>query len=102
MAVSKVYKAYIEDCLSRVGNVRIRPMMGSYLAYYREKLIGIIGDGLLFIKRTVTSDRLLAGFALEYPYEGSKTLMWVIENPENTELLRELFEGMYNDLPMKK
>lgn len=97
MSVSKEYKEYIADCLSRIGEVRIRPMMGGYLVYYRNRLVGDIGDGMLFIKHTPTSDRLLEGTEQAYPYEGSKTLMWVVEDPENTELLRELFGGMYND-----
>jgi len=101
MAISKEYKNYIEDCLARVGSVRIRPMMGGYLVYYRNKLVGDLGDGMLLVKHTATSDRLLCGSEQAYPYEESRTLMWVIENPEDTELLMELFDGMYNDLPEK-
>lgn len=102
MAISKEYKDYITDCLSRIEAVRIRPMMGGYLVYYRNKLVGDIGDGMLLVKHTPTSDRLLAGAEQAYPYEESRTLMWVIENPENTLLLQALFDGMFEDLPEKK
>lgn len=102
MAVSKQYKEYIEDCFSRVGQVRIRNMMGGYLVYYRDKLVGDICNDIFLVKRTETSDRLLAECSLDYPYEGSKTLMWVVEEPENAELLRELFAGMFEELPAPK
>ena len=102
MAVSKEYKNYIEDCLSRVGDVRIRAMMGGYLVYYRGKLVGDIGDGMLLVKRTAASDRLLPDAGLAYPYEESRTLMPVIDDPEDIELLRELFEGMYAELPERE
>lgn len=102
MAVSKEYKTYIEDCLSRVGNVKIRPMMGGYLVYYRGRLVGDIADGILLLKHTPASDRLLAGSEEAYPYAESKTIMWVIENPENTALLSEVLEGMYPEVPEKK
>jgi len=102
MPISKEYKKYMEDCLLRVGDVRIRSMMGGYLVYYRGKLVGDIGDGMLLIKHTATSDRLLFGGEQAYPYEESKTLMWIMDNPEDTDKLRELFEGMYDDLPAKK
>jgi len=98
MSISKQYKEYIEDCLYRVGDVRIRAMMGGYLVYYKNRLVGDIGDGMFLLKHTPSSDRLLEGASQAYPYEQSKTLMWVIEDPENTALLKEVLDGMYNDL----
>ena len=56
----------------------------------------------LFLKITPTSDRLLAGSELRYPYEGSKTLMHVFDRFEDTELIAELLKGMYAQLPEKK
>ena len=45
--------------------------------YLNGKLIGDICDNELLLKRTPTSDRLLADSELRYPYEGSKTLMHI-------------------------
>jgi len=102
MAISKEYKTYIEECLQRVGNIRIRSMMGGYLVYYKNVLVGDIGDGMLLLKHTAASDRLLNGFEQAYPYEESRTLMWVVGDPEDTELLRTVLEGMAGDLISKK
>ena len=55
-----------------------------------------------FLKRTPTSDRLLADSELRYPYEGSKTLMHVFDRFEDADLIVELLGGMYAVLPEKK
>ncbi|WP_245534319.1 hypothetical protein [Treponema saccharophilum] len=54
------------------------------------------------MKRTPTSDRLLADSELRYPYEESKTLMHVFDFFDDKALIQELLEGMYAELPEKK
>ena len=39
---------------------------------------------------------------MEYPYEGSKTLMHVFDRFEDKELIQELLDGMYTELPAPK
>jgi len=99
MPVSAQYREYLFDCLSRVGDVRTRSMMGGYLVYYRQKLVALIGDGQLLVKRSPTVETLLADAELAYPYKESRTLMRVIENPEDTDLLRSVFSALYEELP---
>ena len=96
------FNEFVYECFSAVGDIAIKPMMGGYLVYYNGKLIGDIGDRVLFLKRTPTSDRLLADSELSYPYEGSKTLMHVFDKFEDRDLIEELLEGMYAELPDKK
>ena len=96
------FNEYVRECFSSAGDVVIKPMMGGYLVYLNGKLIGDIGDRELFLKRTPTSDRLLAGSELRYPYEGSKTLMHVFDRFEDADLIAELLEGMYAELPAPK
>ena len=96
------FNEYVRECLSVAGDVVIKSMMGGYLVYLNGKLIGDIGDSELFLKRTPTSDRLLADSELRYPYEGSKTLMHVFDRFEDSDLIAELLAGMYAELPEKK
>ena len=96
------FTEYVKECFSVAGNIVIKSMMGGYLVYLNGKLIGDIGNKELFLKRTPTSDRLLADSELRYPYEGSKTLMYVFDKYEDTNLIAELLEGMYAELPEKK
>ena len=87
---------------STVSEDFIKAMMGGYLVYLNGKLIGDICDNELFLKRTLTSDRLLAECELRYPYDGSKTLMRVFDRFEDADLITELLKGMYAELPEKK
>jgi len=45
MASSKEYLNFVLEQLSEVENIRYRAMMGEYILYYREKVIG----GISFI-----------------------------------------------------
>ncbi len=71
--------------------------------YVKQKFgIGDICGNELFLKRTPTSDRMLAESELRYPYEGSKTLMHVFDSFDDKALILELLNGMYAELPDKK
>ena len=96
------YNEYVREIFSAAGDIVIKSMMGGYLVYLNGKLIGDICDNELFLKRTPTSDRLLADSELRYPYEGSKTLMHVFDRFEDKELIQELLGGMYIELPVPK
>ena len=96
------FNEYVRECFSVTGDIVIKSMMGGYLVYLNGKLIGDICDNELFLKRTPTSDRLLADSELCYPYDGSRTLMRVFDRFEDTDLIFELLKGMYAELPEKK
>ena len=96
------FNEFVREIFSAAGDIVIRSMMGGYLIYFNGKLIGDICDNELFLKRTPTSDRLLADSELRYPYEGSKTLMHVFDKFEDANLIVGLLGGMYTELPEKK
>ena len=96
------FNEYVRESFSLAGNIVIRSMMGGYLVYFNGKLVGDICDNEVFLKRTPTSDRLLADSELRYPYDGSKTLMHVFDRFEDTDLIAELLNGMHAELPEKK
>ena len=96
------FNEYIREVFSAAGDIVIKSMMGGYLVYLNGKLIGDICDNELFLKRTPTSDRMLAESELRFPYEGSKTLMYVFDSFDDKALILELLNGMYAELPDKK
>ena len=96
------FNEYVREVFSAAGDIVIKPMMGGYLVYLNGKLIGDICDNELFLKRTPTSDKLLADSEMRYPYDGSKTLMHVFDRFEDTELIAKLLEGVYAELPERK
>ena len=95
MATTKDFHDYILDCLQRVGNVTTKKMMGEYL-------VGDICDNCLFLKPTESVLRLMPTAERSYPYEGSKTLMVIVEDVENTELMSKVINTMYTELPDRK
>ena len=104
MGTSRVneFNEYIRDVFSAAGDIVIRSMMGGYLVYFNGKLVGDVCANELFLKRTPTSDRLLADSELRYPYEESKTLMHVFDSFDDKGLIVELLNGMYAELPERK
>ena len=96
------FNEYVRERFSAVGEILIKSMMGGYLVYLNGKLIGDICNNELFLKRTPTSDRILADSEMRYPYKGSKTLLHVFDRFDDAALIAELLEGMYADLPERK
>lgn len=55
MASNKEYLAYISEQISRLEDIRYRAMMGEYILYYREKVVGGIYDDRFLIKNDTTA-----------------------------------------------
>ena len=102
MSTSKEYHDYVMENLSLAGSVSSRRMMGEYIIYYNGKIVGDICDNCLLMKITPAAEKLLPDAERAYPYEGSKTLMLVIDDVENYSLMAELLEGISSQLPEPK
>lgn len=96
MATTKEYHDYVMECLNKAGEVTSRKMMGEYCLCYNGKLFGGLYDNRLLVKQTETSKKLLADCPLEYPYEGSKSLMFLVTEFEKAEFMKELLDGMFS------
>lgn len=102
MATSKEFHDYVVENLQKIGTISTRKMMGEYLVYYQGKLVGDICDNCLFLKPTESVLRLMPDADRAYPYEGSKTLMVVVDDVENTEWMSKVLHEMYEELPEPK
>ena len=101
MASSKDYLAFIMDQLSLLDDVSYRAMMSEYIIYYHGKVIGGIYDDRFLVKVTKASRELMPEAELELPYEGAKEML-MVDDVENKEFLRDLFDAMYPELPAPK
>ena len=101
MASSKEYLNFVLEQLSEVENIRYRAMMGEYILYYREKVIGGIYDDRFLVKVVKSAKELMPNALHEIPYEGAKEML-LVDDVENKELLKNLFEAMYDELPVLK
>lgn len=97
MASSKEYLDYVLEQLNEVPGLRYRPMMGEYLLYCQNKLVGGVYDDRLLVKPTPLARALLPDAPREVPYPGGKPMLLVTEM-ENKRLLRELLEAIASDV----
>lgn len=102
MATSKEFHDYILEHLQKIGAVSTRKMMGGYLVYFQDRLVGDICDNCFLLKPTKSVLELMPDAERAYPYEGSKTQMVVVEDVEQTQLLTKVLHKMYAELPEKK
>lgn len=101
MATSKDYLNFVLDCLCRLDGISYRYMMGEYIIYHHDKITAFLCDNRMLVKAVPSSARLLEGAPYEPPFKGAKDMI-LVEDPENSELLEELFTEMYNELPEPK
>ena len=99
MATTKEYKDYILEQLDSLNNITWKAMMGESLLYYNSVLFGGIYDNRLLVK-IVNSNKKFK-MAESIPYESAKP-MYLVEDIENQELLKEIVLATIKDLPKKK
>ena len=97
MASTKEYLEYVLEQLSEVDGLRYRPMMGEYLIYCRNRLVGGVYDDRLLVKPTKSALALLPDAPREEPYPGGRPMLLVTEM-ENKRILQELLEAMADEV----
>ena len=101
MASSKEYLDFIMDQLSDLEDVKVRAMMGEYIIYYREKIVGGIYDDRFLVKPVPAAVALMPGAQKELPYEGAKEML-LVDEVDNREFMCNLLRAMYDELPAPK
>ena len=101
MASSKGYLDLVLEQLSDLEDVSCRTMMGEYIIYYRDKVVGGIYDDRFLVKPTKSAVTMMPNAGMELPYDGAKEML-LVDDVENKSFLRELLEAMYEELPAPK
>lgn len=101
MATRKEYVTYILEQLSGLEDVRSRAMMGEYLLYYRDRLVGGMYDNRLLVKPVPSAVRLMPDARWEVPYQGAKEML-LVEQTDDKAFLETLLPAMYDELPEPK
>ena len=85
--------------IQQVADARIRPMMGEYLLYVNDKVIGQINRSQLFVKVTDFGDGFAKDLSKESPYDGAK-LAFVIPQNKIDDLiwLKDFLTGTVKEL----
>lgn len=101
MASKKEYLDYILEQLSGLDDVSYRKMMGEYIIYYKNRIIGGIYDDRFLVKPTDSAKRLMPEASSELPYEGAKPML-LVENTDDRNFLCELLNALSDELPPRK
>lgn len=101
MASSKEYLEFVLEQLSELDGITHRAMMGEYIIYYQGKVIGGIYDDRFLVKPSKSAKELMPDAEFELPYEGAKEML-LVDNIEDKEFLRGLFNAMLPELPAPK
>ncbi len=98
MASSKAYLDFILEQLSEFEAITYRAMMGEYIIYYREKIVGGIYDDRLLVKPVKSAIAFMPDVTYELPYGGAKEML-LVDDVDSKEFLTGLFNVMYDELP---
>ncbi|MCH5165598.1 MAG: hypothetical protein J1G01_04275 [Clostridiales bacterium] len=99
MATSKEYRDFIVEQFAPSDGITSRFMMGEYLLYRQGVLFGGIYDGRMLVK--ITNGNKKFGLSTAIPYDGAKP-MYIIEDVENSELMREIAQCTSEDIKSGK
>ena len=101
MASSKDYLNFILEQLSELDGITYRAMMGEFIIYYQDKIIGGVYDDRLLVKDVRSARELMPDAPLELPYDGAKKMILVTE-VDDKDFLNNLITSVYEELPAKK
>ena len=99
MGTSKDYKDFILEQLDLLDDINCRAMMGEYLLYYSNVLFGGIYDNRLLVK--IVDSNKKYNMQEQIPYESAKP-MYLVDNIDNKEKLKEIVVETCKDLQSKK
>ena len=94
-------KEYVDFILEQCEGLSARAMMSEFVLYYGGKVVGGVYDNRLLVKPTPTAKKRMPDAPMELPYEGAKEML-LVEDIENRDFLKELFEAMCEELPEPK
>ncbi len=101
MASSKGYLDFVLEQLSSLDDITYKAMMGEFIIYFREKIVGGIYDDRFLVKPTKAAIEMMPEASYELPYEGAKEML-LVDDIDNREFLTKLLEAMYDELPAPK
>ncbi|WP_101775504.1 TfoX/Sxy family protein [Pasteurella oralis] len=101
MSSTKGYLNFVLEQLSGLDDIQYRAMMGEFVIYYRQKIIGGIYDDRFLIKPVKSAISMVLNPIYESPYEGGKAML-LVEEVDDKVFLTQLITKMYEELPEPK
>lgn len=102
MPCSYDYIQYVLEQIGPAGDISVRKMFGEYGLYMDGKVMGLICDNQVFLKKTGAGTDLLGEDAMEgYAYPGAKA-SFVFENLDDQDFVIEVLRATWEQLPYPK
>ena len=102
MPSSKDLAEYVCDQVREAGVVSMRKMFGEYAIYCDGKVVALICDDQLFVKKTVAATTMLGDKAEEgYPFPGAKPY-FIVSDIDNPRFMSQLMRAIADELPVPK
>lgn len=96
------YIDYMLEQLAPAGEMSARKMFGEFGLYMDGKIIGLVCDNQVFLKKTEAGAKLLGDDPAEgYAYPGAK-LSYVFEDLDDQDFMVELLRATWQELPFPK
>ncbi len=101
MASSLDFVEYVCEQLSGAGEITYRKMFGEYGIYCSGKIVGVICDNQLFVKKTNAGALVYPGCQEAAPYTGAKP-HFLIDRVDDPALMARFISATYEELPAPK
>lgn len=99
MASSLEFVQYVCDQMREAGEITYKKMFGDFCVYCDGKVVGLVCDNTLYVKKTKVGADL--GYEEAPAYPGAKP-SFVVDNLDDREELCALIRKTYDELPMPK
>ncbi len=101
MSTKKEYLEFVLEQLSEIEGITYKQMMGEYIIYHHGKIAAYVCDDRLLVKPVTGAVEMMPDAKREPPYDGAKDML-LVENIDDREFLKNLFEAMYTFLSEPK
>lgn len=99
MASDIEFVKFVTDQIDDRCEIGYRKMFGEYAVYSRGKVVALICDNQLFVKRTEAGRAFIGDVTEAPPYPGAKPAFLVGDDIEDAEWLTELIALTERELP---
>lgn len=98
MASDLSFVEWVIDQASGAGVMNYKKMFGEYGIYCDGKIVGVICDNILYVKKTQAGASACPKLKEGLPYDGAKT-HFVFEDVDDREMLARFIKATCEELP---
>jgi TfoX/Sxy family transcriptional regulator of competence genes len=102
MASDESFVKFIAEQVETVGNIRYRKMFGEYALYCNEKVVALICNNQLFVKKSDAGRAFIGDVVEAAAYKGARPSFLIEDQCEDKEWLSELIRLTEKELPLPK